>query len=477
MKKILQLKHKKTIKASLLVLLIYAIISTMFHRCNKHIIYLDNNSTTQVDVRVVRAMQRNMLDQVGNPSSTTHLYGRSSRNDVEKARSHIADFIGADEKEIFFTSGATESGNLAIKGYARYNKSPKKKHIITTAIEHKCILNSTEELEEEGFDVTYIKPNRSGVVDVADIEKAIRKDTMLISVMYINNEVGSVQPIKKIGLLAKKHNIAFHVDAAQAFGKININVKDLNIDMMSVSGHKFYGPKGIGFLYINSNPQIHISSIFSGGGQERGVRSGTLPVPLIAGLDAAVMIAKKEMKKDMGHIAKMRSIFLRELQDLDGFYINGDEVHGYPGNINISFDCLESGKIIEAVYDELAISSSSACGSNSFAKDIKEQTDITAKDQQQEESRLLLEQISQENKQAQSEGDAFCSKCSADIIRRSYVLRAMGLPNNIIKSAIRVGIGKFNTEAEVKKAANILKSAVIKLRKKSTYCVNKQWAQ
>jgi cysteine desulfurase len=271
--------------------------SKLYQQKNEELrpLYFDNQATTAVDPRVLDAMLPYMTNLYGNPHSRTHKYGWETEEAAEVARGQVAKLIGADPKEIIFTSGATESNNIAIKGVGRFNKETKK-HIITTAIEHKCVLDSCRALENEGFSVTYLPVKKNGIIDMSELEKAIRPDTSLVSAMFVNNEIGVIQPIKDIGELCRSKKVFFHTDAAQAFGKVPINVNDLKIDLMSISGHKIYGPKGIGALYVRRKPRVRLEPIFSGGGQERGIRSGTLPTNLLVGFGEASKIALEDME-------------------------------------------------------------------------------------------------------------------------------------------------------------------------------------
>lgn len=301
----------------------------------------------------------------GNPHSRTHAYGWDAEAAVERARSQVAALIGADAKEIIFTSGATESNNTAIKGAARFYRG-KKKHIITTAIEHKCVLDSCRWLETEGYSVTYLPVQPNGLLDLAVLEAAIRPETLLVSVMGVNNEIGVIQPMKEIGALCRKNKVFFHTDAAQMLGKVPLNVDECNIDMLSISGHKLYGPKGIGALYVRRKPRVRLEALISGGGQERGLRSGTLPHPLVVGLGAACDIAAREMPADSAWISYLsKRLYERITSKLSHVILNGDPQHRYPGNLNLSFAYVEGESLLMALKN-VAVSSGSACTSASL---------------------------------------------------------------------------------------------------------------
>jgi len=294
-------------------------------------LYLDVQATTPLDPRVLDAMLPYMVGNYGNPHSRTHAYGWESEEAVEHARKEIADLIGADPREIIFTSGATESNNMTIKGVARFYKS-KKKHIITTQTEHKCVLDSCRVLEAEGFDVTYLPVQNNGIIDLEEFEKAIRPDTGLVSVMFVNNEIGVKQPIQDIGRICRQRKIFFHTDAAQAVGKIPVDVSAMNIDLLSLSGHKIYGPKGVGALYVRRRPRVRLEPPQSGGGQERGLRSGTVPTPLTVGLGAACSLAQKEMVYDASHVEGLsKRLIDRIMAELPQVIRNGDPEQTYPG--------------------------------------------------------------------------------------------------------------------------------------------------
>jgi cysteine desulfurase len=376
-------------------------------------IYLDYQATTPTDQRVVDAMLPWFTKQFGNPHSRNHAYGWEAEEAIDIAREHIASLINADPKEIIFTSGATESNNLALKGVAHFNKG-KKNHIITTVTEHKCVLDSCRYLEEQGFDVTYIPVNSDGLIDINILEQAITPHTMLVSVMAVNNEIGVIQPLVDIGAMCRKHGVYFHTDAAQAMGKIPLDVGAMNIDLMSISGHKLYGPKGIGALYIRKKPRVRLSALIHGGGQERGFRSGTLPTPLCVGLGEACRLAAMEMDTEHSRLETLRNAFLETLQEhLSDIYINGSMLHRIPGNLNISFAFVEGESLMMGIKD-LAVSSGSACTSAS--------------------------------------------------LEPSYVLRALGVTEDLAHTSIRFGFGRYTTKADIDVAASLIIEKVNKLR-------------
>jgi cysteine desulfurase len=379
-------------------------------------IYLDYQSTTPTDQRAVEAMLPYFTEHFGNPHSRTHSFGWAAEEAIDIAREQVAHLINANPKEIIFTSGATEANNLAIKGVARFNKATKN-HIITVVTEHKCVLDSCRKLESEDFDVTYLPVQQNGLVDLKILEDAITDKTVLISVMTVNNEIGVIQPIKEIGAICRKHSVYFHTDAAQAFGKIPLDVEEMNIDLMSISAHKIYGPKGIGALYVRRKPRVRLEPMINGGGQERGMRSGTLATPLIVGFGKAADIAAKEMTPENERLHKLNHKFLQTLRDnIPEIYLNGDETQRIAGNLNISFAYIEGESLVMAIKD-LAVSSGSACTSAS--------------------------------------------------LEPSYVLRAIGVDETLAHTSIRFGIGRFTTEAEIDYAAKAVISAINKLRELS----------
>lgn len=374
-------------------------------------IYLDNHSTTQVDKKVLKKMLPFFSIKYNNPHSQLTRHNHSIVKDIEKARSHIAKLIGADNEEIVFTSGATESNNLAIKGMISKIKRGKN-HFISLNTEHKCVMEALRKIELEGAEVTLLKVNRNGLININDIIKAIRSNTVMISIMIANNETGVIQPIDKIGRLCKKKAIIFHTDAAQAVGKIKINVKKMNIDLMSISSHKFYGPKGVGALYIRKKPRVRLNSLIDGGGQEMSIRSGTLPVPLCIGFGEAAKIANKAMKKESEKTKILRDFFLKRIkQAFPDVIINGSYTKRLPANLNISIKGVDSEVLISKLTNTV-ISSGSACSSRE--------------------------------------------------IEPSSVLKGMGLEDVIIRSALRIGMGRFNT----KKDAILASREIIKVAKK-----------
>lgn len=379
-------------------------------------IYLDYQATTPMDPRVLDKMLPYFVEKFGNPHSRSHAYGWGAEAASELAREQVAGLIGATEKEIVFTSGATESNNIAIKGVARFYKD-KKNHIITPVTEHKCVLDSCRHLEQEGFEVTYLPVQPNGIIDPEQLKTAIKENTLLVSVMAVNNEIGVIQPLAEIGKICRERGVFFHTDAAQGFGKIPLDVEAMNIDLMSISGHKCYGPKGIGALYVRRRPRVRLEPLFSGGGQERGFRSGTLPTPQVVGLGEAAAIAKLEMGKDAEHVRRIFNKFAAEILDgIKDVYINGDREQRWPGNLNLSFAYVEGESMIMAIKD-LAVSSGSACTSAS--------------------------------------------------LEPSYVLRALGVNEELAHTSIRFGFGRFTTDEEVDYAINLIKNSVGKLREMS----------
>lgn len=379
-------------------------------------IYLDYMATTPCDPRVVEEMLPYFTEKFGNAASRSHSYGWESEEAVEKAREQIAALIGADSKEVIFTSGATESNNLAIKGLAAFEQA-KGKHIITTQTEHKCVLDTCRHLEDEGYEITYLPVQENGLVDLQLLKDSIREDTILVSIMSVNNEIGVIQPISQIGAICREKGVKFHTDAAQAYGKMPIDVNDMNIDMLSISGHKIYAPKGIGALYVRRKPRVRLKAIIHGGGHERGMRSGTLPTALIVALGKAADIAKQEMQQEQERVMALRERLRTKLYaELDEIYLNGDLENRISGNLNISFAYVEGESLMMAVRD-LAVSSGSACTSAS--------------------------------------------------LEPSYVLRALGVGEELAHTSLRISVGRFTTEAEVDQAAETIITAVNKLREMS----------
>jgi cysteine desulfurase len=376
-------------------------------------IYLDYQATTPCDRRVVEAMLPYFTERFGNPHSRNHDYGWAAEEAVEIARAQIAHIIGANEKEIIFTSGATESNNLAIKGVARFNKD-RKNHIITCVTEHKCVLDSCRHLELDGFDVTYLPVQANGLIDLDQLREAITDKTVLVSIMAVNNEIGVVQPLKAIGEICRERKVYFHTDAAQAVGKIPLDVEEMKIDLLSISGHKLYGPKGIGALYVRRRPRVRLEAMISGGGQERGMRSGTLPTPLCVGLGEACRIAEIEMGAEAERLHALSDRFYgRVMAELPEVYLNGDKEQRIPGNLNLSFAYVEGEGLMMGIKD-LAVSSGSACTSAS--------------------------------------------------LEPSYVLRALGVDEELAHTSLRIGIGRFTTEEEIDFAVDRIVGEVKRLR-------------
>ncbi|GAA0180322.1 lyase [Lithospermum erythrorhizon] len=379
-------------------------------------LYLDMQATSPVDPRVLDAMLPYCLSRFGNPHSRTHLYGWESDEAVESARSQLASLINASPKEIIFTSGATESNNISVKGVMHFYRE-NKKHVITTQTEHKCVLDSCRHLQQEGFNVTYLPVEKDGLVNLHTLRESIRPDTGLVSVMMVNNEIGVIQPMQEIGEICKEFKIPFHTDAAQALGKIPIDVDKMNISLMSLSGHKIYGPKGVGALYMRRRPRIRVEPQMNGGGQERGIRSGTVPTPLVVGFGAACELAMKEMAYDEKRIKGLQDRLLNGMKaKIDGIVVNGSEERRYAGNLNISFAYVEGESLLMGLK-EVAVSSGSACTSAS--------------------------------------------------LEPSYVLRALGVDEDMAHTSIRYGIGRFTTEEEIDRAVELTVKQVEKLREMS----------
>ncbi|EKO3494369.1 IscS subfamily cysteine desulfurase [Vibrio fluvialis] len=377
-------------------------------------IYLDYSATCPVDPRVAEKMVRCMTmdGNFGNPASRSHRYGWQAEEAVDTAREQIADLLNADPREIVFTSGATESDNLAIKGVAHFYQK-QGKHIITCKTEHKAVLDTTRQLEREGFEVTYLEPETNGLIDLNKLEAAMRDDTILVSIMHVNNEIGVIQDITAIGELCRARKIVFHVDAAQSAGKLPIDVQETKVDLISLSAHKIYGPKGIGALYVRRKPRIRLEAQMHGGGHERGFRSGTLATHQIVGMGEAFRIAKEEMQKDYDHAVALRDRMLSGIKDMEAVTINGDLEQRLPNNLNISFAFVEGESLLMSLKD-IAVSSGSACTSAS--------------------------------------------------LEPSYVLRALGLNDELAHSSIRFSFGRFTTEEEVDYAIELIRVAVSKLR-------------
>ncbi|KAA8499988.1 Cysteine desulfurase, mitochondrial [Porphyridium purpureum] len=379
-------------------------------------IYLDMQATTPTDPRVLDAMMPAYVSHYGNPHSRTHSYGWDSEASVERARSEVAALINAEPKEIIFTSGATEANNMAVKGVARFY-SGKKRHVITCQTEHKCVLDSCRQLQQQGFDVTYLPVKSDGLIELSALEAALRDDTALVSLMMVNNEIGVIQPIEEAAALCKARGVFFHTDAAQAVGKIPVDVKALGVDLMSISGHKLYGPKGIGAIYVRRRPRVRLEPIINGGGQERGLRSGTLPTALCVGLGAAARIASQEMENDLRHVAALGERLMQGIiQKIPHVQLNGSHDKRYPGNVNVSFAFVEGESLLMALKN-VAVSSGSACTSAS--------------------------------------------------LEPSYVLRALGVDEDMAHTSIRFGLGRFSTEKEVDYAIELAVEHVTRLREMS----------
>lgn len=378
-------------------------------------IYLDYSATTPVDPRVAEKMIPYLTEQYGNPASRSHPYGWTAEKAVENAREEVAKLVNADPREIVWTSGATESNNLAIKGAANFY-SGKGKHIITVATEHKAVIDPVRELERQGFSATFLEPDDNGLVDIEKFKAAIRPDTVLASVMFVNNEIGVIQDIEAIGHICRENGIIFHVDAAQATGKVDIDLATLPVDLMSFSAHKTYGPKGIGALYVRRKPRIRIEAQMHGGGHERGMRSGTLAPHQIVGMGEAFRIAREEMHTENERIRMLHDRLLAGLTDIEETYVNGDLSHRVPHNLNVSFNYVEGESLIMAIKG-IAVSSGSACTSAS--------------------------------------------------LEPSYVLRALGRTDELAHSSIRFSIGRFTTEADVDYTIQLLKDKIGKLRELS----------
>ena len=376
-------------------------------------IYLDYQATTPVDKRVIDKMLPYFGEIYGNPHSRNHSFGWEAEQAVEVARENVANIIGANPKEIIFTSGATESNNLAIKGLADFY-GDKKNHIITCVTEHKCVLESCRLLSERGFEVTYLQVNKDGLIDLKDLESKINDKTLLVSIMGVHNEIGVIQPLKEIGDICRKNSVFFHTDCAQAIGKIKINVDEMNIDLLSISGHKIYAPKGVGALYVRRKPRVRISAMMSGGGQERGMRSGTLSPALCVGLGEACRICADEIDEESKRITKLKNILLEGIHgECDDIFINGSETDRVPGNINLSFAYVEGESLMMGIKN-LAVSSGSACTSAS--------------------------------------------------LEPSYVLKALGVSEELAHTSLRIGIGRYTSEKDVRDAVKVIVNEVKRLR-------------
>ena len=378
-------------------------------------IYLDYSATTPVDPRVAERMIPYLTEQFGNPASRSHAFGWSAESAVEEARGHVAALIGCDPKELVWTSGATEATNLALKGAAHFYRD-KGKHLVTVRTEHKATLDTMRELEREGYEVTYLDVLPDGLLDLEAFKAALRADTIVVSVMYVNNEIGVIQDVPTIGEICRGKGIIFHVDAAQATGKVPVDLAKLKVDLMSLSGHKTYGPKGIGALFVRRKPRVRIEPQMHGGGHERGLRSGTLPTHQIVGMGEAYRLAKLEMATENERIRFMRDKLWKGLSEIEEVYLNGDIERRVPHNLNVSFNFVEGESLIMAIKD-VAVSSGSACTSAS--------------------------------------------------LEPSYVLRALGRSDELAHSSIRFTVGRFTTEAEVDYTVDLIKRKIAKLRELS----------
>jgi cysteine desulfurase len=378
-------------------------------------IYLDYSATTPVDPRVAQKMIPYLTEHFGNPASRSHAFGWEAEEAVEEARGHVAALLNADPKEIIWTSGATEGNNLAIKGAANFNKA-RGRHIITQKTEHKATLDTVRELERQGFEATYLDPEPNGIVDLEKFKAAIRPDTILVSIMMVNNEIGVIQPIADIGEICRAKGIVFHCDAVQAAGKIEIDLAKLKVDLLTVTAHKVYGPKGIGALYVRRKPRVRIEAQIHGGGHERGFRSGTLATHQIVGMGEAFRLAKLEMATENERIRRLRDRLWNGIKDMEEVYVNGDMERRTPHNLNVSFNFVEGESLIMAIKD-VAVSSGSACTSAS--------------------------------------------------LEPSYVLRALGRSDELAHSSIRFTIGRFTTEEEIDYAVELLRAKIGKLRELS----------
>ena len=380
-------------------------------------IYLDNQATTPTDPRVVEAMLPFFTERFGNPHSTAHAYGWDAEEAVEQARGELAALIGASPREVIFTSGATESNNLAIKGAARFHRA-RRSHVVTLASEHKCVLESAQQLAREGCRVDVLPVQPDGLVDLDRLAMAVTEETAVVSVMAVNNEIGVIQPVAEIAAICRDKGAYFHCDAAQAVGKMPLDATALGIDLLSISGHKIYGPKGIGALYVRRRPRVRLEPLIDGGGQERGLRSGTLPTPLCVGLGAAAQIAAAEMESEAQRVSALKTRLLEGITGrLSGVSLNGHAVRRIAGNLNLSFEGVDAEALMRAMPG-LAVSSGSACTSAA--------------------------------------------------VEPSYVLRALGLPEARARGSIRLAVGRFNTEAEIDAAVEEIAAQVARLRREGS---------
>lgn len=384
----------------------------------KTAVYMDYQATTPVDPRVLKEMMPYFTEEFGNPHSISHDFGSDADKAVEKAREDIASLINANPKEIYFTSGATEANNLALKGVMEFYSKEGKNHLIITAIEHKCVLSTAHYLQSQGYKVTYLPVKTNGIIDLKTLEEAITDKTALVSIIAAHNEIGVIQPLKQIGELCRSKGVFFHTDAAQAVGKTDVDVKDMKIDLMSISGHKIYGPKGVGVLYVGRNPRVRLIPQMHGGGQEKGIRSGTVPVPLCVGMGKACQILKEEMHEENKRIKELSTyLYDKVSSSLEKVYLNGDKDIRVPQNLNISFAGVEGESLMLGLSNSVAVSTGSACSSASL------------------------------------EG--------------SYVLKALDVDVDLAHTSIRFGLGRFTTREEVEKVANDIIDIVSKLREMS----------
>jgi cysteine desulfurase len=389
------------------------VTAAIARQANRPPVYLDYQATTPCDPRVLEAMLPWFTEKFGNPHSVTHAYGREAEQAVERARGQLAQIVHADPREIVFTSGATEANNLAVKGALRFHRQFGKDHVVTLATEHKCVIESCRAMEAEGFRATYLPVEPSGLVDLGRLGKALDEGTVLVSVMAAHNEIGVIQPLAEIGALCRARGVLFHTDAAQAVGKIALDVGAMNIDLMSISGHKIYGPKGVGAFYVRRRPRARISPLIDGGGQERGLRSGTLPTPLCVGIGEAAALAQAEMEEESPRLLALRQRFLSGiLRALPQTRLNGDPERRLPGNLNLSFPGVPAPALMEACPG-LALSTGSAC--------------------------------------------------TAAEIEPSFVLRALGVPDDLAAASLRIGLGRFSTADEVDYAVETLTAGVKRL--------------
>lgn len=383
---------------------------------NPGVIYLDYQATTPCDPRALEKMLPYFCEQFGNPHSRSHVFGWQAEAAVERARLQIATLIGAHPKEIIFTSGATESNNMALKGIMKFY-GKEKNHLITCVTEHKCVLDTARHLEREGYEVTYLPVRKNGLIDLQQLEASMTEKTALVSIMAVNNEIGVLQPLKEIGDMCRKKGVFFHTDAAQGVGKISLDVNEMKIDLLSLSGHKLYAPKGIGALYVRRKPRVRLPALINGGGQERGMRSGTLSPALCVGLGEACRLAGEEMAEEGKRLRTLRDLFYQKIREsLEEVYLNGDAEERIPGNLNLSFAYVEGEGLMMGIK-ELALSSGSACTSAS--------------------------------------------------LEPSYVLRALGVSEEMAHTSLRICFGRFTTEEEVLKAADVIIAAVNRLREMS----------